>query len=675
MSRPGDSQHTEDSGEKEIYKYRGGDGELLYEVVRSIPKSDSDSSDAYIRDSDGNRGLNGEKKVPYRLRDFPSQYSSRPLTYHERESDVDEMHSLGILATTTPCSPTVPVTPDLVAPFAGLDVAIFPDNDWEGRSHAGDVARALMDVAGSVRVVQLQGRKEGEGVSEWIRWKKNEGRSDEEIRRDLTEAIENASVLNKDSSLLHTGEFSRGGPFWHADSSTGKINVDKPKLVDFWAERGFMRFCGASDESQLVRVQDGVVSTVNQERIRDHTVEYLAEEVPDGEDVRGALMDDDRNLFTDRLFQYLPLLERNFQTDTREKSYFFFRNGVVEVTAEEYRLRPHSESDGLVWEEKIIDHDFEPLGFEGDPHESEYAEFAWNAMDRQRNRYNHLRGHVGYMQHSYKDSTVAIVPVLMDEDKSEYANGRTGKSLLARGLEYTCVRKRYESRGFNFSRFAYQDLESSTEVVYFDDVGPDFPAEKLFSVTTGGMQAEAKNQDRVTIQFKESPKFMLSTNYALKGIGESYKDRFRPVEFSDYYGLNHRPEDDFGDPFYEEGWDEEAWNRFYNTMMAFTQAYLRDGIPDYTPINAKYRQLVGMTCADFADWATDFIEPGVRYFNAREKFEAEYPSREGTDPGKFGKWLKRYGAVYGLKKDKKRQTRSEANGGTRRWYNIFREQE
>jgi hypothetical protein len=565
------------------------------------------------------------------------------------------------------------VTPDLVAPFAGLNVAVFPDNDWEGRSHAGDVARTLMDVAESVRVVQLEGRKEGEGVSEWIEWKKNEGLSDEEIAEILARAIDNAPLLDESSSLLRTGEFGRGGPFWHVGSGSQKIRVDGLKLAEFLSDRGFLRSKGASDESQLVHVQNSVVSAINHDYIRDHVVAYLNEEVPGGKDVIRVLMDKDGDYFSDKLTNYLPLLERDFHEDTRKKSYFFFQNGVAEVTRHGYRLRPHSEFDDLVWEEKIIDHEFEPLDFKGKPDESEYAKFAWNAMGKVKGRYLHLRGHLGYLQLSYKDRTAAFVPVFMDEDKSGCANGRTGKSLMARGLKYTCARKRYEARGYNFNRFAFQDLEGGKEIVYYDDAGPDFPSEKLFSITTGGMQAEAKNQDRVTISFEESPKFLLSTNYALKGIGESYKDRFRPIEFSDHYGRSHRPEDDFGHPFYEEGWDDEEWNRFYNTMVAFTQAYLRDGIPEYEPINVKYKQLAGMTCTDFAEWATDFIEPEVRYFTALDKFEAEYPTQKGTDPGKFGRWLGRYGSIYGLEKDKKRETRTEANGEKRRWYTIFHE--
>lgn len=671
MSRPGDSQHTEDSGEKEIYKYRGGDGELLYEVVRSTPKSDSDSSDAYIRDSDGNRGLNGEKKVPYRLRDFPSQYSSRPLTYHERESDVDEMHSLGMIATTTPCSPTVPVTPDLVAPFAGLDVAIFPDNDWEGRSHAGDVARALMEVARSVRIVQFGDRGEGEGVSGWIEQRRDEGLSDEVITRVLREAIEDAPVLNEDSSLLKTDEFSRGGPFWYVDSSSGKTKIDRLHLADFLAERGFMRLYDASDESQVVRVQDRVVSTVSRDRIRDHLVDYLDIEVPKGDEVKRVLMKADHEYVSDKVFKYLPLLEDDFQEDTQGKSYFFYQNGFVEVTARGYERRPYSELDGLVWEESVKDREFYDLGFEGKPDESEYAKFAWNAMGREENRYLYLTSNLGYVQHSYKDRAEAFVTVLTDEDASEYANGRTGKSLLVRGLSYTCAFKPYEARGYNFNRFSYQDLEAGTKVVYFDDAGKDFEDEKLFSVTTRVMQAEAKNEARVTFSFEESPKFILSTNYALKRVGDSYRDRFRPIEFSDYYNLDHRPVDDFGHRLFDE-WDDEEWNRFDNTMMAFTQSYLRDGMPDYEPINIRHNQLVGRTCGDFAEWAPEFIEPDVKYYSLREDFEEAYPSHEGIAPSKFGTWLTEYAHVYKLERKRPKVPRSESlPSGKRPRYDIF----
>ncbi|WP_263819161.1 hypothetical protein [Salinibacter sp.] len=661
----------EDAGEDIVYKYRGGGGELLYEVVRPVSKSDSGSSNAYIRDADGKSGLNGAKKVPYRLSEFPSQFDSRPITYHECESDVDEVRGLGHLATTTPCSPTIPVTPDLVAPFAGLDVAIFPDNDWEGRSHAGDVARTLMDVAESVQIVQLEGREEGEGVSEWIEWKRDEGLSDEEIEAILAKAIEDAPELEGGSSLLRTGEFGTGGPFWYVDASSGKTKIDRLELAGFLAERGFMRLYDAADESQLVRVEDGIVSTVNQDRIRDHLVDYLDVEVPRGDDVKRVLMRADHEYVSDKVFKYLPRLENSFQEDVQGTSYTFYQNGFVEVTAEGYRLRPYSELDGLIWEESVKDRKFCDLGFEGKPDESEYAKFAWNAMGREEDRYLYLIANVGYVQYSYKDRAEAFVTVLTDEDASEHANGRTGKSLLARGLSYTCAFKRYEARGYNFNRFAYQDLETGTNVAYFDDAGKDFEDEKLFSVTTGGMQVEAKREARVTIPFEESPKFILSTNHPLKGVGDSYRDRFRPIEFSDHYNLDHRPVDDFGHRLFDD-WDDEEWNRFDNTMMAFTQAYLRDGMPDYEPINIKHSQLVGRTCEKFAQWAPEFIEPDVKYYSLREDFEEACPSHEGIAPSKFGKWITEYAHVYKLKRSRRKVPRSESlPSGKRPRYDVF----
>ena len=92
-----------------------------------------------------------------------------------------------------------------------------------------------------------------------------------------------------------------------------------------------------------------------------------------------------------------------------------------------------------------------------------------------------------------------------------------------------------------------------------------FPFERLFSVITDDFPVERKGQDRVTISFEDSPKFLLSTNYVIEGKDASFEDRTHQIEFSDYYGPDHTPKDEFGRRLFDD-WDEEEWARFDNVI-------------------------------------------------------------------------------------------------------------
>lgn len=652
-------QSQEESEGTGVYEYRDVGGDVRYEKVHIEPDSNAEESSIYLRVPDRGEGMHGRDYVPYGLPEFPnpSRGDSPLMTYHESERAADAARKLGLPATTTPLGPDMNVPRDVVPHFGDLQVVIFPDNDEKGRFHAGRVGEALQEVATCVKILQLDGREEGGNVADWIEQKQSDDLPSDEIKREIERKIGNTSA--SDPEDFQSGEFGLGGPFWYVEAGSGKVQINQKDLVDFLKDRGFRKLYSASDESDLVQIDDNVLHSTSRERIKDHVTTYLNEEVPGERGVVDALMRGSNYYFSSSLFEFLPKLTADFHRPGPKKAYRYFQNGFVEITARGYELRPYSELDGLVWKGQITNRPFMDLDDEENRASWEWRRCLGNVVGHEKDRLRSLRTSLGYLQHRYKDPALTKVVIFMDEADSEFADGRTGKSLVAKSLQYTKSTKRMDGRNFRFNRFAFQGVDLSTDVVDYNDARKDFPMSRLFSVSTDDMTVERKGQDSITVRFQDSPKFLISTNYVIEGGGASFDDRVFEVEFSDHYGIDRCPKDDFGHRLFND-WDEREWARFDNTMVSCIQEYLQDGLVEYERQNVEYRRLKQNTCASFAAWALDSIvqDEALEKDALYRSFQGEHePDFTDLKKSKFGKWLGHYARAYNLDKVSSRPSR------------------
>ena len=149
------------------YDYRDEADTVLYQVVRFDPK------DFRQRKPDGSGGwtwkLNGTRRVLYRLADVTAAaQAGRVVFVVEGEKDVHALSDLGLVATTN-AGGAGKWRDEYSAALAGAHVAILPDNDEPGESHALAVARSVAPNARSVRIVRLPNLPAKGDVSDWLR--------------------------------------------------------------------------------------------------------------------------------------------------------------------------------------------------------------------------------------------------------------------------------------------------------------------------------------------------------------------------------------------------------------------------------------------------------------------------------------------------------------------------
>lgn len=147
------------------YRYESKDGTLLYEAVRFEPK------DFRQRRPDGKGGhtwnLNGTSRVLYRL---PALQGQGTVIVVEGEKDTDNAWGIGLAATCNSGGAgkwRKEYSEQLRD--AGCKIAvIIPDNDPQGRKHAGDVAASLLAAGIRVKVVNLPGLPAKGDLSDWL---------------------------------------------------------------------------------------------------------------------------------------------------------------------------------------------------------------------------------------------------------------------------------------------------------------------------------------------------------------------------------------------------------------------------------------------------------------------------------------------------------------------------
>jgi hypothetical protein len=116
------------------------------------------------------KGKPGGPKIPYRLPELVAAPNA-VIYFCEGEKDADALATQACLvATTASEGANAKWAQELTEYLRGRNIVILPDADVPGRKHAQKVAKALYEVAASIKVVDLfPGRSDGCDVSDWLK--------------------------------------------------------------------------------------------------------------------------------------------------------------------------------------------------------------------------------------------------------------------------------------------------------------------------------------------------------------------------------------------------------------------------------------------------------------------------------------------------------------------------
>lgn len=164
-----------------IYRYTDANG-TPYEVVRKRPKGfyqrQPNGKGGYVSDEHGKYVMAGIVHTLYHQDELPKAIlTSQRIHIAEGEKDVDNLRSLGLIATCNPMG-AGKWKPEYSETLIGAIVVIIADKDKAGRDHAQEVARSLFGKARTIKVLELPG-DEVKDASDWLEGGKTVGQLNE----------------------------------------------------------------------------------------------------------------------------------------------------------------------------------------------------------------------------------------------------------------------------------------------------------------------------------------------------------------------------------------------------------------------------------------------------------------------------------------------------------------
>jgi hypothetical protein len=439
--------------------------------------------------------------------------------------------------------------------------------------------------------------------------------------------------------------------FWEK-SEKGKVTIVHFSFKKFLEDNGFYKYCPEGGKNFVfVKVTNNLIDHTSTKEIKDFILNYLGD--LDDLSVYNYFADQVR-FFREEFLTLLNTIDIYFIEDTKDAAYLYYQNCAVKITKNMIEPIDYLDLGGYVWKDHIINRKFKIC----DERRCDYSVFIGNICGNEEDRVKTMESTIGYMMHGYKNLSYCPAIILNDEVISDNPEGGTGKGLFMNALSKMKKLVVIDGKAFAFEKsFPYQLVSADTQLLCFDDVKKHFDFERLFSVVTEGLTLEKKNKDAIKIPFSKSPKIAITTNYAIKGTGNSFARRKWELELHQHYNKNFTPLDEFGKHFFAD-WDEEEWCLFDNYMVFCLQDFLETGLVKSTFVNLKIRQLSAQTCHDFIEWCglieghtkNDALVKDSRlpmqdlYF----EFISEYPdygpkAKMTISRTRFYRWLLAYG--------------------------------
>jgi hypothetical protein len=458
----------------------------------------------------------------------------------------------------------------------------------------------------------------------------------------------------------------------------GKINynLSNTRLYHFLSMLGFGRYEMQSNKEGyiFVKKEGSIIRVLEPYQIENFVHEFL-EERGMNPDLRDYVYKSPQ--LGERSLSKLANLKIDFTDADRATQYLFFAKKVWKVTGTDIIEYKQGEVDKFVWEDKIIDFDvkqedphfnifqdqdgnmdIEILNNDGwflnylintsrvfwkEELEDFYKEKSKKEADEYfiNNKFNiagpnlsedkkheqklHLINKIfafGYALHKYKNYGKPWAVFAMDNKVSDLgeSHGGSGKSICYGPGLHPILKRRVYLKGrdpkLTQNDFIYHEVSEDTDYILIDDATQYLNFDFFFSEITGSLKVNPKNGSPFEISFDDSPKFIFTSNFALRNVDPSTARRLLITVFSDYYHGSSEDEylqvrkvsDDFDGKNLFTDFDHKQWNHYYNFCAQCLKFYLSTEEKHNPPMdNVTKRTLQAEMGEIFQGWADGFF--------------------------------------------------------------------
>ena len=476
-------------------------------------------------------------------------------------------------------------------------------------------------------------------ITDYVNRQYSSGVSEEKIRNELKQkGYEEEDI---ETIVDEAKEHESIDVFWTI-SSKGKVTIISKKLKDYLKQKGYSKYYPEGSENFVfVKVEANLIDFTTEDKIKAFILQEL--EKNKQFEVYEYLAINTR-YFKEDYLNILDPINVSIMKDTKDIAYTYYKNCIVKVYKEKIETINYIDLDGYVWKDRVINRDF----YISNNTANDFQQFIYNVAGNNETNIKSFESTLGYLCHSYKNKGYSPAVILNDEIISENPEGGTGKGLIVTALSNLKKVTTIDGKSFDKNKsFAYQIVTTSTQILVFDDVKKKFDFEGLFSLITEGITLEKKNKDAIKLDFYQSPKILITTNYAINGKGNSHDRRKWELELAQHYSMKHTPIDDFGKLLFDD-WNKEDWLAFDNYMVKNLQLFLKEDFTTPEFKNLKTRKFINATSFEFCEWMEDEENTLIKQervskadlFNAFIEDYTDYKKwlRKKT----FQNWLKEY---------------------------------
>ncbi|MDQ7917131.1 hypothetical protein RBU60_06050 [Mesonia sp. MT50] len=404
--------------------------------------------------------------------------------------------------------------------------------------------------------------------------------------------------------------------FWRRNDR-GNFVTDIAKLKKFLELNGF-RIIHYSGKWLAVKFENNIAKVYSPQEVFNYVLKYIEEQKNDN--LTSCFIKEGETLLMIKkaILGSLPEIEATRYKDSKNSAIVFFKNVFVVVDKDNSKSYSYSSLSKIIpnqyiLEGQIIKQDFK---HRKDFKESQFYEFL-KLSTNEKKHFKNVITSIGYMLHRHKNPGLAKVVILSDisSQATNTANGRSGKGIIIKGMEQLLNVVEQNGKNLDLARdkFVYQSIDIETVLFVLQDVQQNFSFEDLFAVITDKMTIERKHQLKEILNFEDSPKIAVTTNYTLSDTGGSFSDRKHLVLLNNHFSSTNKPEKHFGNLFFLE-WNDKEYQRFYSFMIYCLQQYFKKGLVEYNSPELSVQKLENETNKTFVElMESDYKELGTYY--------------------------------------------------------------
>jgi hypothetical protein len=373
----------------------------------------------------------------------------------------------------------------------------------------------------------------------------------------------------------------------------GDLTTSASLYAAFFIQECFIR--GREDNNDKIIIFQDTNNVVSPFNYKTETVKFLKNEINefDSTEIENRIAKEHNTCIT----QGLLLLDSKlieYYTDNANSFGLPFKNGFFKLQLNENRI-VQAEPQQLKYKDItnfFAPHPIQKHTFTNSEQLSEFECFLTmistgqdpsitdlNTEDEK--IFNQFCKMFGYLCHSYKNPGFNPCIILSDEGANDTnRKGGRGKTIIAKALaaiQPTLLKGGNEFNANYIHNFA--DLEDDKRLYIIDDVPAGFKYDDLYTNIVGSISCQRKGSAAVIIPFSKTPKFIVTTNWAVRYEQDdvSTKRRFMEFKLTDFFNEDNTPKQVFGHLLFDE-WDQKEWNLFYNFAFRCVALYLSEGL-------------------------------------------------------------------------------------------------